>query len=79
MKILNGMRIRTDDNYVGIVTGHGWRNRKQTINYETLDNPPISRLCYRHQITEFQLKSGEWVPYKEIREKHLSNTGSMKV
>ncbi|MGG1671513.1 hypothetical protein ACIFOE_12840 [Paenibacillus sp. NRS-1783] len=74
MKILNGMRIRTDDNYEGIVTGRGWKNRKQTISYETLDNPPTSRLCYRYQVTEFQLKSGEWIPYKKIREKHLSDT-----
>lgn len=76
MKILNGARIRTDDNYEGVVTGHGWKNKKQTISYETLDNPPLTRMCYRDQVVEFQTRFGEWIPYKEIREKHLSNLKS---
>ena len=72
------MRIRTDDNFEGIVIGHGWMNRKQTITCETFDNPPIARMCYRHQVIEFQLKSGDWIPYRAIREKYLSNKVSMK-
>ncbi|MDR6779481.1 hypothetical protein J2W98_003761 [Paenibacillus peoriae] len=72
MKILNGMTIRTDDGSEGIVRGHGWKNRKQTIGYETLDKPSNPRLCYRYQVTEFQSKNGDWIPYREIREKHLS-------
>ncbi|MDY8021142.1 hypothetical protein [Paenibacillus polymyxa] len=72
MKILNGMTIRTDDGSEGIVRGHGWKNRKQTIGYETTNNPPLFRLCYRYQVTEFQLKNGEWIPYREIMEKRLN-------
>lgn len=73
LKILNGMRIRTDDNFEGFVIGHGWMNRKQTIAYETFDNPPIARMCYRYQVIEFQLKSGDWVPYRALCEKRLDN------
>lgn len=70
---MNGMRICTEDNFEGIVTGHGWRNRKQTLSYKTLDEPSISRLCFRHQVIEFRSEDdGEWIPYRKIREKQLS-------